>query len=43
MIQLKFEGYEIGGTGHDITKDEWKKLSNKERIEKKILFILLNK
>ena len=30
MIQLKFEGYEIGGTGHDITKDEWKKLSNKE-------------
>ena len=30
MIQLKFEGYGIGGSGHDITKDEWKKLSNKE-------------
>ena len=30
MIQVKFEGYEIGGTGHDISKDEWKQLSNKE-------------
>lgn len=29
-MQIKFEGYEIGGTGHDISKDEWKQLSNKE-------------
>jgi hypothetical protein len=28
MIKVKFEGYEIVGTGHDISKNDWKLLSN---------------
>ena len=30
MIKIKFEGFEIAGTGHDISKEEWLKLSNKD-------------
>ena len=30
MIKIKFEGFEIAATGHDISKEEWLKLSNKD-------------
>lgn len=36
MIKLKFIGYEIGATGHDISKQEFQLLKSKELIAEKI-------